>query len=112
MLHFCNPMQQQVSTHKHSPAVSSLAVHNRHRSCKKRGSNVTPQALQPNQKVLIPFPTSYDMAIRQVQTSVQASMGDGKKLLEIEFPPSGLASVQGDGEGSNEMTASMNFLRQ
>jgi len=33
-------------------------------------------------------------------------------ILQIEFPPSGLASVQGDGEGSNEMTASMNFLRQ
>jgi len=60
----------------------------------------------------VPFPSNYDQAIRQAQESVKAALADGNKLLEVEFPSTSLASVQGDGEGMNEMNASMGFLRQ
>mmetsp|Transcript_3177 Transcript_3177/g.5445 ORF Transcript_3177/g.5445 Transcript_3177/m.5445 type:complete len:319 (-) Transcript_3177:275-1231(-) len=58
------------------------------------------------------FPANYDQAVRQAQQAVQAALADGHKLIEVEFPPTSLQSVQGDGEGVNEMNASMGFLRQ
>ncbi|GFH19783.1 DUF1995 domain-containing protein, partial [Haematococcus lacustris] len=62
------------------------------------------------------FPASYEQAVRQAQQSVQAAIADGCKLIEVEFPTAGLASVSGDGEGHltcsvNEMNASMRYLR-
>ncbi|KAJ9521690.1 hypothetical protein QJQ45_015380 [Haematococcus lacustris] len=57
------------------------------------------------------FPASYEQAVRQAQQSVQAAIADGCKLIEVEFPTAGLASVSGDGEGVNEMNASMRYLR-
>eukprot|EP00803_Ostreobium_quekettii_P010762 evm.model.scf_1809.2 EVM.evm.TU.scf_1809.2 scf_1809:10936-14172(+) len=58
------------------------------------------------------FPRSYEAAIEQAQKAVSASLQDGCKLLEIEFPAAGLSSVPGDGEGANEMTLSMGYLRK
>lgn len=58
------------------------------------------------------FPPDYPAAIQQMQGAVQAALADGATLLEIEFPTSGLASVAGDGEGANEMTNSLRYMRQ
>eukprot|EP00198_Chlamydomonas_reinhardtii_P009381 XP_001698718.1 predicted protein [Chlamydomonas reinhardtii] len=58
-----------------------------------------------------PFPTSYVMAMRQAQEAVKAALADGAKLVEVEFPSTTLSSVSGDGEGQNEMNASMGYLR-
>ncbi|KAI3429306.1 hypothetical protein D9Q98_005401 [Chlorella vulgaris] len=59
-----------------------------------------------------PFPSDYNQAVRQAQAAVQAALADGEKLLEVEFPTASLAAVAGDAEGANEMTYSLNFLRQ
>lgn len=62
---------------------------------------------------LTTFPNDYPVAIQQMQGAVQAALADGShQVLEIEFPTSGLASVAGDGEGANEMTNSLRFMRQ
>jgi len=37
---------------------------------------------------------------------------DGKQLIEIEFPVTGLAAVPGDGEGAGEMTLSAQYSRE
>eukprot|EP00891_Asterochloris_glomerata_P008847 jgi/Astpho2/8847/Aster-05482 len=58
------------------------------------------------------FPSTYGEALRQAAVSTQAAIQDGCKLIEVEFPPVSLASVAGDGEGANEMTYSMQYLRQ
>ena len=47
-----------------------------------------------------------------MQAATQAAIKDGHMLLEIDFPPSGLDSVAGDGEGQNEMTRSLEYLRR
>ncbi|KAG2451997.1 hypothetical protein HYH02_003039 [Chlamydomonas schloesseri] len=59
----------------------------------------------------VPFPTSYDMAMRQAQEAVKAALADGAQLVEVEFPSTTLSSVSGDGEGQNEMNASMGYLK-
>lgn len=41
------------------------------------------------------FPSEYDTAIRQAQLATKAALADGLKLLEVEFPVSGLAASQG-----------------
>lgn len=78
-------------------------------------------------------------AWEQAQTATQAALADGCKLIEIEFPPTSLSSVPGvwgagvsprlqrgkrwcaelpllwragDGEGANEMTYSLQYLRK
>ncbi|KAI4312954.1 hypothetical protein MLD38_037738 [Melastoma candidum] len=59
-----------------------------------------------------PFPADYDMLIEQAKTATELAMRDDKKLMEIEFPTSGLGSVPGDGEGGIEMTGSMQLIRE
>ncbi|KAK9841778.1 hypothetical protein WJX81_002326 [Elliptochloris bilobata] len=61
---------------------------------------------------LAAFPREYTDAIKQAQNSTTAALQAGLRLLEIEFPTSSLASVSGDGEGANEMSFSLGFLRQ
>ena len=58
------------------------------------------------------FPTSYEQAITDMRAATKAAIADKRYLLEIEFPTSGLDSVAGDGEGQNEMTYSLEYLRQ
>jgi Domain of unknown function (DUF1995) len=58
------------------------------------------------------FPANYDDALRDMQAATKAAIHDGKLLLEVEFPTSGLDSVAGDGEGQNEMTSSLEYLRR
>lgn len=57
------------------------------------------------------FPTDYADAISQAQAATKAALADGHELIEIEFPAAGLSSVSGDGEGGNEMTYSLGYLR-
>lgn len=45
--------------------------------------------------MLQPFPADYPAAIRQAQDAVKAALGDGKPLIEVEFPTSSLIGVQG-----------------
>ncbi|KAG2426666.1 hypothetical protein HXX76_012977 [Chlamydomonas incerta] len=51
------------------------------------------------------------MAMRQAQEAVKAALADGAQLVEVEFPSTTLSSVSGDGEGQNEMNASMGYLK-
>ncbi|EFJ41431.1 hypothetical protein VOLCADRAFT_107711 [Volvox carteri f. nagariensis] len=95
-----------------------------------RGLGSAPLAAQQQQsearlQAPAPFPVSYDQAMRQLlprfpaplfqhsaQEAVKAALADGAPLVEVEFPSTTLSSVSGDGEGQNEMNASMGFLRQ
>lgn len=88
-----------------------FSVGNTTRSCRQRNvftcasaSSVRPQLQR--------FPASYDQAVRQAQEAVKAALADGLKLIEVEFPTSGLDSVSGDGEGQNEMNLSMDYIRR
>ncbi|GMH42564.1 hypothetical protein BSKO_10483 [Bryopsis sp. KO-2023] len=58
------------------------------------------------------FPRDYDDLVRQAQDAVQTCVEDGNTLLEVEFPTASLHSVPGDGEGANEMSWSMDYLRR
>ncbi|PNH10484.1 hypothetical protein TSOC_002810, partial [Tetrabaena socialis] len=49
---------------------------------------------------------------RQAQEAAKAALKDGAPMVEVEFPSTSLSAVSGDGEGQNEMNASMGFLRQ
>lgn len=50
--------------------------------------------------------------MRQAQEAVKLALADGAKLVEVEFPSTTLSSSPGDGEGQNEMNASMEYLKQ
>ncbi|KAL3135495.1 hypothetical protein ABBQ38_005975 [Trebouxia sp. C0009 RCD-2024] len=65
-----------------------------------------------SQQELQTFSVDYPAAMRQAQAATLAALGDGHKLIEVEFPTSSLQGVSGDAEGANEMTYSMGFLRQ
>lgn len=56
-------------------------------------------------------PLSYEQLIEQAQEGTRRAIDAGEELIEIEFPPAGLAAVPGDGEGANEMTFNMDYLR-
>lgn len=56
-------------------------------------------------------PLSFDELLRQAQTGTERALAAGEELIEVEFPPAGLAAVPGDGEGANEMTWNMDYLR-
>ena len=56
-------------------------------------------------------PRDYDELVEQLQRATVAAVDAGEELIEIEFPPSGLASVPGDAEGANEMTYNMDYLK-
>ncbi|CAN0910168.1 hypothetical protein LINGRAHAP2_LOCUS26140 [Linum grandiflorum] len=78
-------------------------VHSHHRRL------VAKSAIQTDQ---VSFPTDYDELLDQAKTATELALGDGVKLMEIEFPTAGLESVPGDGEGGIEMTDSMLLIRQ
>ncbi|KAL4340956.1 hypothetical protein GQ457_08G024640 [Hibiscus cannabinus] len=59
-----------------------------------------------------PFPGDYNDLLRQAKRAAELALKDGKQLMEIEFPTAGLGSVPGDGEGGNEMTESMQLIRE
>ncbi|XVE65383.1 hypothetical protein DITRI_Ditri07aG0176300 [Diplodiscus trichospermus] len=59
-----------------------------------------------------PFPNDYFELLKQAKTATELALKDGKQLMEIEFPTAGLESVPGDGEGGNEMTGSMQLIRE
>ncbi|WIA14511.1 hypothetical protein OEZ85_003030 [Tetradesmus obliquus] len=67
---------------------------------------------QAGSATLLEFPSEYDTAIRQAQLATKAALADGLKLLEVEFPVSGLAASQGDGDGQTEMNECMAYLRK
>ncbi|KAL5794693.1 hypothetical protein ACOSP7_003287 [Xanthoceras sorbifolium] len=60
----------------------------------------------------VPFPNDYTELLKQAKQAAELAMKDGKQLMEIEFPTAGLESVPGDGEGGNEMTGSMQLIRE
>lgn len=60
----------------------------------------------------VPFPNDYFELLKQAKKATELAMKDGKQLMEIEFPTAGLQSVPGDGEGGNEMTGSMQMIRE
>eukprot|EP00884_Botryococcus_braunii_P020999 jgi/Botrbrau1/7583/Bobra.0159s0032.1 len=92
----------------HSCRYSGLPAGGYHRS---RSIVVRVTASKTDVK-LSPFPADYPAAIRQAQEAVKAAIEDGQTLIEVEFPTSSLIGVQGDGEGANEMTYSLGYLRQ
>lgn len=49
------------------------------------------------------FPSEYDTAIRQAQLATKAALADGLKLLEVEFPVSGLAASQGEAQHREQL---------
>ncbi|EFN59585.1 hypothetical protein CHLNCDRAFT_56449 [Chlorella variabilis] len=59
-----------------------------------------------------PFPGDYNQAVRQAQGAAAAALADGASLVEVEFPTASLVAVAGDAEGANEMTYSLQHLRQ
>ncbi|WRX17104.1 protein of unknown function DUF1995 - like 2 [Theobroma cacao] len=60
----------------------------------------------------VPFPSDYIDLLKQAKKATELALKDGKQLMEIEFPTAGLESVPGDGEGGNEMTDSMQLIRE
>lgn len=72
----------------------------------------TCRAVQTSSPKLVPFPEEYPQAIRQAQDATQAALAEGATLIEIDFPTSSLSGVAGDAEGANEMTFSLQYLRQ
>ncbi|KAI7995303.1 hypothetical protein LOK49_LG11G01987 [Camellia lanceoleosa] len=60
----------------------------------------------------VPFPSDYSQLLEQAKEATELALKDNKKLMEIEFPTAGLASVPGDGEGGIEMTGSMQLIRE
>eukprot|EP01026_Neomeris_dumetosa_P081856 TRINITY_DN92749_c0_g1_i4.p2 TRINITY_DN92749_c0_g1~~TRINITY_DN92749_c0_g1_i4.p2 ORF type:complete len:293 (+),score=47.79 TRINITY_DN92749_c0_g1_i4:3-881(+) len=70
-----------------------------------------PQVQAAIEEAQLRLPLSYEEAIRQAQISVQNAINDGIKLIEIEMPVTSLTSVPGDGEGANEMSLSMRYLK-
>ncbi|KAK9716097.1 hypothetical protein RND81_06G211100 [Saponaria officinalis] len=59
----------------------------------------------------VPFPADYSQLLRQAKEATESAIKNKVQLMEIEFPTSGLQSVPGDGEGGNEMTYSMQLIR-
>ncbi|KAG4134686.1 hypothetical protein ERO13_D08G172400v2 [Gossypium hirsutum] len=59
-----------------------------------------------------PFPNDYIDLLKQAKRATELALKDGKQLMEIEFPTAGLGSVPGDCEGGNEMTGSMQLIRE
>lgn len=60
----------------------------------------------------VQFPNDYSELLDQAKLATELALKDGRQLMEIEFPTSGLESVPGDGEGGIEMTGSMQLIRE
>lgn len=58
------------------------------------------------------LPASHDQAIRQAQLATERAMGDGLRLLEVDFPPVTISGVAGDGDGQAEMNDNLRHLRR
>jgi hypothetical protein len=58
------------------------------------------------------LPSSTDAAIRQAQLAAERALRDGRRLLEIDFPPVSITSVAGDGDGQREMNDNLRHLRR
>ena len=102
------------------PGSGSAQQQRQQRQRQQRQSAAPPQrrrvaaAAQPQaqQQQLAPLPTDYVQAVRQAQAALKAAIADGVPLIEVEFPTLSLTAAQGDGEGQNEMNASMDYLRK
>ncbi|GBF90219.1 low PSII accumulation, chloroplastic [Raphidocelis subcapitata] len=79
------------------------------RAAPRRRPAVAARAQQPG-AALTALPSEYPAAVRQAQMAIKAAIADGVKLLEVEVPTLSLTASQGDGEGMNEMNASMDLL--
>jgi len=82
----------------------------------RRGTGIArsppvPRATKGKDQDLASFPRDYDELISMAQSATSAALENGFNLVEVEFPPTSLGAVCGDGEGANEMTYSMGFLR-
>ncbi|GKV10600.1 hypothetical protein SLEP1_g21944 [Rubroshorea leprosula] len=60
----------------------------------------------------VSFPNDYSELLTQAKQATELALKDNRQLMEIEFPTSGLLSVPGDDEGGNEMTESMQLIRE
>ncbi|TXG54222.1 hypothetical protein EZV62_019478 [Acer yangbiense] len=81
----------------------------------KRLEVLTPSVSRDEKNLVnfdVPFPNDYTELLQQAKQAAGLAMKDGKQLMEIEFPTAGLESVPGDGEGGNEMTGSMQLIRE
>eukprot|EP00670_Eutreptiella_braarudii_P004442 CAMPEP_0174297338 /NCGR_PEP_ID=MMETSP0809-20121228/50714_1 /TAXON_ID=73025 ORGANISM="Eutreptiella gymnastica-like, Strain CCMP1594" /NCGR_SAMPLE_ID=MMETSP0809 /ASSEMBLY_ACC=CAM_ASM_000658 /LENGTH=359 /DNA_ID=CAMNT_0015401065 /DNA_START=200 /DNA_END=1279 /DNA_ORIENTATION=- len=58
------------------------------------------------------LPNDYGDVVRTAQRSVAAMLKDGARLVEVDFPVSGLTSVFGDGEGCEEMSRSAQWIAE
>lgn len=96
--------QQQPAARRWAGGAQGTAVQRRHRR----------QAVTARAALTVPVPTNndYNKAIEQAQDATRAALADGAELVEVEFPTTTLAACTGDGEGVNEMTASLRYLRQ
>jgi len=50
--------------------------------------------------------------VRQAQLAAERALADGLRLLEVEMPPVSIGAVAGDGDGQEEMNASLRLLRR
>ena len=73
---------------------------------------LTCRATNAIKDTLPPFPDDFPLAIKQAQQAALAALADGAQIIEVEFPSASVNSVAGDAEGANEMTYSMQHLRQ
>eukprot|EP00887_Chlorella_sp_A99_P002073 scaffold21.g2073.t1 len=91
--------QQQPAARRWAGGAQGTAVQRRHRR----------QAVTARAALTVPVPTNndYNKAIEQAQDATRAALADGAELVEVEFPTTTLAACTGDGEGVNEMTASL-----
>eukprot|EP00667_Euglena_gracilis_P015524 EG_transcript_16159 len=58
------------------------------------------------------FPIDYGDVLRFAVTATLAMVRDGRRLIEIEFPPAGLETTLGEGEAGFERSRSAEFIAQ
>ncbi|CAN1174908.1 hypothetical protein LINPERHAP2_LOCUS31613 [Linum perenne] len=93
----------KITKRVHSHCARGIVVHRR---------RFVPRNGKSSVEADVSFPVDYDELLDQAKTATELALGDGVKLMEIEFPTAGLESVPGDGEGGIEMTDSMLLIRQ
>ncbi|XP_038877167.1 protein LOW PSII ACCUMULATION 3, chloroplastic isoform X2 [Benincasa hispida] len=98
-------------THR-SFLFSSLFEFKARRNLRVSANSSNRQSSNASTDLDVPFPRDYSDLLNQAKKATEAALRDNKQLMEIEFPTAGLESVPGDGEGGNEMTESMQLIRQ
>ncbi|CAN1748813.1 hypothetical protein LINPERHAP1_LOCUS3511 [Linum perenne] len=93
----------KITKRVHSHCARGIVVHRR---------RFVPRNGKSSVEADVSFPVDYDELLDQAKSATELALGDGVKLMEIEFPTAGLESVPGDGEGGIEMTDSMLLIRQ